>query len=288
MSTAVGIAFLLVYVLGAFAYGSALMLSLRQASPVWSPHRHHGSPIRPRLDRASIAMFLWSAVWFVVLALDQFTEFVSGPRRGLLDLAQLLLVFGFPAAHRPHHVPRGPRAGVDRPGARVGDARARRHVHRGTGRARRGDGAGVRGGAGARARRLDRRLAGHALHHRRPLLGDRDEPQPARRRHHPAAPDAAGAERPVRRAGRHERGAGLLGQRHRVVRAGQQADERDAAAVPVGDDLLREPLRVLRSAGQARRAAAGRGAAARRRLRACCCRGSTACPRAPRGRGCSP
>ncbi len=30
------------------------------------------------------------------------------------------------------------------------------------------------------------------------------------------------------------------------------------------------------------------GAAARRRLRACCCRGSTACPRAPRGRGCSP
>ena len=96
MSTAVGIAFLLVYVLGAFAYGSALMLSLRQASPVWSPHRHHGSPIRPRLDRASIAMFLWSSVWFVVLALDQFTEFVSGPRRGLLDLAQLLLVFGFP------------------------------------------------------------------------------------------------------------------------------------------------------------------------------------------------
>ena len=78
MSTAVGIAFLLVYVLGAFAYGSALVLSLRQASPVWSPHRHHGSPIRPRLDRASVAMFLWSAVWFVVLALDQFVEFVSG------------------------------------------------------------------------------------------------------------------------------------------------------------------------------------------------------------------
>ncbi len=96
MSTAVGIAFLLVYVLGAFAYGSALVLSLRQASPVWAPHRHHGSTIRPRLDRASFAMFLWSAVWFVVLALDQFDEFVSGPRRNVLDLAQLLLVFGFP------------------------------------------------------------------------------------------------------------------------------------------------------------------------------------------------
>jgi two-component system LytT family sensor kinase len=96
MSTAAGIVFLLVYVLGAFAYGSALLLSLRQASPVWSPHRHHGTAIRPRLDRASVAMFAWSAVWFVVLALDQFDEFVNGPRRNTLDLAQLFLVFGFP------------------------------------------------------------------------------------------------------------------------------------------------------------------------------------------------
>lgn len=96
MFTAVGIVFLLVYVLGAFAYGSALLLSLRQASPVWSPHRHHGTAIRPRLDRASITMFAWSAVWFVVLALDQFDEFVNGPRRNTLDLAQLFLVYGFP------------------------------------------------------------------------------------------------------------------------------------------------------------------------------------------------
>ena len=96
MSTAVGIAFLLVYVLGAFAYGSALLLSLRQASPVWSPHRHAGTAVRPRLDRASVAMFAWSAVWFVVLALDQFDEFSNGPRRNALDLAQLFLVYGFP------------------------------------------------------------------------------------------------------------------------------------------------------------------------------------------------
>jgi len=95
MSTALGIAFLLVYVLGAVAYGSALLLSLRQASPVWSPHRRHDTPAR-RLDRGSLAMFLWSAIWFVVLALDQFDEFVSGPRRNVLDLLHLLLVFGFP------------------------------------------------------------------------------------------------------------------------------------------------------------------------------------------------
>lgn len=96
MSTAAGIAFLLVYVLGAFAYGSALVLSLRQASPVWSPHRHHGAAVRPQLDRVSVAMFAWSTVWFVVLALDQFDEFLNGPRRNSLDLLQLLLVFGFP------------------------------------------------------------------------------------------------------------------------------------------------------------------------------------------------
>jgi two-component sensor histidine kinase len=96
MSTAVGIAFLLVYVLGAFAYGSALLLSLRQASPVWSPHRVAASPACRQLDRGSMAMFAWSAIWFVVLALDQFDEFVSGPRRNVLDLGQLLLVFGFP------------------------------------------------------------------------------------------------------------------------------------------------------------------------------------------------
>ena len=95
MSTALGIAFLLVYVLGAVAYGSALLLSLRQASPVWSPHRRHDPPTR-RLNRGSLAMFVWSAIWFVVLALDQFDEFVSGPRRNVLDLLHLLLVFGFP------------------------------------------------------------------------------------------------------------------------------------------------------------------------------------------------
>lgn len=95
MSAAVGIVFLLVYVLGAFAYGSALTLSLRQASPVWAPHRHAGSN-RQRLDAVSITMFAWSAAWFVVMALDQFDEFVSGPRRNSLDVAQLVLVFGFP------------------------------------------------------------------------------------------------------------------------------------------------------------------------------------------------
>ena len=97
MITTVAIIFLLVYVLGAFAYGSALTLSLRQASPVWAPHRTHDVTGRTRLDPASITLFAWSAVWFVVLTLDQFSDIVSGPdRRGWLDLVQLLLVLGFP------------------------------------------------------------------------------------------------------------------------------------------------------------------------------------------------
>ena len=97
MTTTVAIVFLLVYVLGAFAYGSALTLSLRQASPVWAPHRTGGVAGHARLDAASVALFAWSAAWFVVLGLDQFSDIVSGPdRRGWLDLIQLVLVLGFP------------------------------------------------------------------------------------------------------------------------------------------------------------------------------------------------
>lgn len=94
MATAIDIAFLLVYVLGAFAYGSALTLSLRQASPVWAPNRRGDDN---RLDTASMTLFGWSAAWFVVLAFDQFIDMATGAtRRGWLDLAQLVLVFGFP------------------------------------------------------------------------------------------------------------------------------------------------------------------------------------------------
>jgi len=97
MSTALDIAFLLVYVLGAFAYGSALTLSVRQAAPVWAPLRTTGGSSVGRLERASLTMFAWSAVWFVVLALDQFIDMTTGvTRRSWLDLAQLVLVFGFP------------------------------------------------------------------------------------------------------------------------------------------------------------------------------------------------
>ncbi len=92
MATAIDIAFLVVYVLGAFAYASALTLSLRQAAPVWSTARRSGP-----LGASGVALFAWSAVWFVVLGLDQFIDMATGfTRRSWLDLVQLLLVFGFP------------------------------------------------------------------------------------------------------------------------------------------------------------------------------------------------
>ena len=114
MSTAIEIAFLLVYVLGAFAYGSALTLSVRQAAPVWAPHHTHGGSSTGRIDPSGVVLFAWSAVWFVVLGLDQFIDMTTGTgRRGWLDLVQLLLVFGFPplimhTTQREAHVPEWP------------------------------------------------------------------------------------------------------------------------------------------------------------------------------------
>jgi two-component sensor histidine kinase len=97
MATALDIAFLLAYVLGAFAYGSALTLSLRQASPVWGQRRTQDLGAPPRIDPASVALFAWSAGWFILLSLDQFLDMASGStRRGWLDLALLVIVFGFP------------------------------------------------------------------------------------------------------------------------------------------------------------------------------------------------
>lgn len=96
MATAIEIAFLLVYTLGAFAYGSALTLSMRQAHPVWTNRLRRGGE-SGWLDTASVTLFGWSAVWFVVLGLDQFFDMVTNATsRGWLDLAQLVLVFGFP------------------------------------------------------------------------------------------------------------------------------------------------------------------------------------------------
>ena len=96
MTSAIDIAFLLVYVLGAFAYGSALTLALRQSRSVWSAARNCG-PAAAQLDPASVTLFGWSALWFVVLAAGQFIDMVAGSSSlGWHDVMVFVLVYGFP------------------------------------------------------------------------------------------------------------------------------------------------------------------------------------------------
>lgn len=86
---------LFVFVFGAFAYGSATVLCLRQ-SPVWGPCREYQAGVRRRLDGVSLSLFLVSTVWFVVHALIEFRILAGARGYGWVDLAALVLVFTFP------------------------------------------------------------------------------------------------------------------------------------------------------------------------------------------------
>jgi hypothetical protein len=91
----VSLVFLFVYLFGAYAYGAATLLSIRQISPVWGgPHRNYG-PMGARIDRAGLALFVISAVWFVLHALIEFRNLTGNTERGILDLATFI-VFLFP------------------------------------------------------------------------------------------------------------------------------------------------------------------------------------------------
>ena len=92
----ISLVFLFVYLFGAYAYGAASLLSVRRISPVWGgPHRDFGPTIAPRLDKASLALFSISAVWFVLHALIEFRNLTGNTERSILDLATFI-VFLFP------------------------------------------------------------------------------------------------------------------------------------------------------------------------------------------------
>jgi hypothetical protein len=92
----VSLIFLFVYLFGAYAYGAATLLSLRRVGPVWGgPHRDYGPTMGPRLDKAGLALFMISAVWFVLHALIEFRNLTGTTERGILDLATFI-VFLFP------------------------------------------------------------------------------------------------------------------------------------------------------------------------------------------------
>ena len=94
--TLISLVFLFVYLFGAYAYGAATVYGLRQIKPIWGELGQNYAPsVRQRIDRAGLALFAISTVWFVVAVLLEFRNFTGNTREGWLDLAQFV-VFLFP------------------------------------------------------------------------------------------------------------------------------------------------------------------------------------------------
>lgn len=92
----ISLVFLFVYLFGAYAYGAATVLSVREVGPIWGrPARDYTPGVRRRIDKASLALFVISTVWFVLHILIEFRNFAGFTREGWLDLATLM-VFLFP------------------------------------------------------------------------------------------------------------------------------------------------------------------------------------------------
>ncbi|MGH9384263.1 MAG: sensor histidine kinase [Vicinamibacterales bacterium] len=94
MVTLLHLTALFVYLFGAIAYGAATLVFLRP-EPVWSPQSTYAHGIRPRIDRAALALFAISTVWFVLNALIEFKWLLGIQGKGWLDLGTFI-VFFFP------------------------------------------------------------------------------------------------------------------------------------------------------------------------------------------------
>jgi two-component system LytT family sensor kinase len=94
--TAVSLVFLVVCVFGAFAYGSATMMALRQVTPVWAARSADRPP--PRLDRVNVAMFALCTVWFALNAVGKLQQLAgtSDGRSSGIDFATFVIAFAFP------------------------------------------------------------------------------------------------------------------------------------------------------------------------------------------------
>ena len=94
--TVVSLIFLFVYLFGAYAYGAATVYSVRAAGPIWGGSYDAYAPgVRRRIDKASLALFVISTVWFVLQVLIEFRNYIGYTREGLLDLGTMM-VFLFP------------------------------------------------------------------------------------------------------------------------------------------------------------------------------------------------
>jgi len=83
---------LFVYLFGAYAYGAATVLGLREAAPVWT-RREPGR--QSQLNDAPMGIIVISTIWFILLTLIEFRNLTGDTTRGWLDLGTFM-VFAFP------------------------------------------------------------------------------------------------------------------------------------------------------------------------------------------------
>ena len=95
---ALSIVALCVFLFGAYAYGSVVILTMRHRGPVW---QHHSSgPLtvpQPVMRKPGMTMYLVCTVWFILHSLIEFRYLMGEPRENdWIDLAALELAFIFP------------------------------------------------------------------------------------------------------------------------------------------------------------------------------------------------
>jgi signal transduction histidine kinase len=94
--TAVSLIFLVLCIFGAFAYGSATLMAVRQSAPVWSTPG--GAGRRAPVDRVSLTMFVVCTVWFALNAVSELGVLTQPgwSRSSRADLAVFVIAFVFP------------------------------------------------------------------------------------------------------------------------------------------------------------------------------------------------
>ena len=87
--------FLVIWIFGAFAYGSATWMAVRQVTPVWSAQP---AAARTALDTVSVTMFTVCTVWFALNATAEFGLLMglTPARTTLVELAVFVIAFIFP------------------------------------------------------------------------------------------------------------------------------------------------------------------------------------------------
>ena len=86
----ISLIFLFVYLFGAYAYGAATLLSVGQARSLWGLDKEYAPDIRQRMNKASLAIFAISTVWFVLHSLIEFRNLAGVTQEGWLDLASFI------------------------------------------------------------------------------------------------------------------------------------------------------------------------------------------------------